>query len=101
MWQQILQSMARLDAGEIRENHFDVPGELPENLPARTAGRGGLCRVRDDSDALERSVSLRHGFEYRDAFGAHRQPVSGILEVAAGDDTTVRRLECGADFKIR
>ena len=39
--------------------------------------------------------------ENRDALGAHRQAVGGVLDVAAGDDSAIGRFQRGADLELR
>src|SRR5687768_5860028 len=101
MRQQILQLMDRLDVGEVCEDHLDVAGKLPQYLSARPAWRRRLRRVSHHDDALEGTMSLGDGLEDRDALGAHRETVGRVLDIAARDDSPVRRFEGGADLEIR
>ena len=40
--------------GESREEDFEIAAELPEDLPACAAWRGGIGRVGDNRDATGR-----------------------------------------------
>ena len=64
-------------------------------------GDVGCDGVGDDDDARERPVAFGHRLENRDALGAHRQAVGGVLDVAAGDDSAVGRFQRGADLELR
>ena len=77
---------------QVREDHFEVAAELPQDLPARPARRRRVGRVGHHGDAAEAAVPVRERLEHRDALGAHGQPVGGVLDVAAGDDRCRRRL---------
>ena len=91
----------RRDRVEIREHDFDVAGKLPQDLPARAARRRRVCRVGDDGDAAKVAMAVGQRLEHRHALGADRQAVGGVLDVAAGDDRAVRRLERRADLEAR
>lgn len=86
---------------QVRENHFDVAGKLPQDLAAGSARGRRVSGIGDDDDAPKRSVSLRDGLEDSDALGAHREAVGGILDVAPGDDLTIVGLERRADLEVR
>ena len=93
--------MARSHRVQVGKNHFEVPAELPQHLPARAARRRRPIGVGDNGDAPERSMAFGDGFEDRNALGAHREPVGGVLDVRAGDDPAVGRFQRGADFEVR
>src|SRR5437762_12104185 len=88
-------------AVQVGKNHFEVSCKLPQHLAARAAWRGRRVGWRDDDQAAERTVSLGERFENRDTLGAERQAVRGVLEVAAGEDGPVTRLDGGADLEMR
>ncbi len=86
---------------QISEDHLEVAGELPEDLAARAARRRRRLRRRDDGDATERAMAVRQRLVHGHALGADRQAVGGVLDVAAGDDRAVRRLERRAHLELR
>src|SRR5678815_4216450 len=86
---------------QIGEDDFEVATEFPQDLPTRAAGWRWRDRVRDDSDARELAMSLGERFEHRHAFGADREPVGRVLDIAAGDDDAVRCFESRADLELR
>ena len=51
--------------------------------------------------ATEPAVALGERLEHRDPLGTDRQPVGGVLDVAAGDDGAVGGFERGADLEVR
>ena len=67
----------------------------------RHAPQGGVgdARVGDHGDARERSMPFGHRLEDRDALGANGQAVTGVLDVAAGDDGAVAGLDRRADLE--
>ena len=54
--------------------------ELTTGSAGRRQGRGG------DNDRIEFSMAARDGGADGVSFGADRQPVGGIFDIAAGDD---------------
>lgn len=84
---------------QIGEDHLDVAGELPQNLPARSAGWRWRARVGHDGDAPEGAVSVGERLEDRDALGAHGETIGGILDIATGDDVTVHGFEGRTDLE--
>src|SRR6185312_5410039 len=86
---------------EVREHDLDIPAELPQDLPARPAGRSQRAGVGDNSDTFESAGAFRNRFEDRDPFRAERQSISCVFDVAAGVDTAVRILDRGPYFEVR
>src|SRR5688572_22204838 len=77
---------------EVADQHFDVAAELPEDLPAGAARRGGRTRGGDDGDGREAAEALRDRLEHRHPLRAHGEPVGRVLHVAAGEDRKSTRL---------
>ena len=86
-------------ASQVGQHDLDVAGELPENLTARAARRRRRLGVGHDRNAAKAAMALGERLEHRDALGAHRQAVGGVLDVAAGDDRAVGGFEGGADLE--
>ena len=86
---------------EIRKNDFKIAREFPQDLTARAARRGGRFGWGDHHDPAELAVTFGERLEYRDALGAHGEPVRGVLDVAAGDDRAVCRFKSGAYREVR
>src|SRR5260370_757926 len=97
--QQVGQAIDAFHFLEVGEDDFEIAAELPENLPARTAWRRRVFRVRDDRDAREFPFAFGNRFDESDALGTDRQAVGRILDVAAGEDRAARRFQRGADLK--
>ncbi len=88
-------------ACQIGEDHFEVTAKFPQDLPACAAGRRELVGVGNDRDAAEFAMTFRERFEHGDALSANREAVGGILDITAGNDYAVIRLEGGADLETR
>src|SRR5262245_41967587 len=86
---------------QIREVDLQVAAELPQDLPARAAGRRRRLGVGDDRNPREDAVAFGERLEHRDAFGADGEAVRRVLDVAPGDDGAVARLQRGADLEVR
>ena len=99
VWQQLAQFVGGGYRGEIRQRHVDIAGEFPQDLAACTAWGCGFGRVGNHRNASKSAVAIGQCLEHRDPFGAQRQPVGRIFDVAAGDDMPIGRLERGADFE--
>ena len=99
--QQILELMSAGLAPQIRQDHFEVAAKLPQNLATGAARRRWRVGVGHHGNTCELSMSLRECFEHRNALGANRKAVGGILDVAPGDDRAVGGLERRADFEVR
>src|SRR5436305_12614377 len=55
--QKVLQVVRALAIGEVRELDLEVAAELPQDLPARAAGRRRFVGVGHDRDPRERAVA--------------------------------------------
>ena len=99
--EEIAQLVATRLAREVRENHFEVAAELPEDLAAGAAGRRRSLGIGHDRHAPELAMSFGQRLEHRHALGADRQPVGGVLDVAAGDHGAVGGFQRGADLELR
>jgi hypothetical protein len=86
---------------QIRENYRDIAAEFPDDLPAGTARRREGIRVGHDGDGVEPAFALADCFEDRSAFGADRQAVTGIFDVAPAEDSSRNSSKRGADAEIR
>src|SRR5262245_24302943 len=87
---------AKLLAGAVggAEEHARGGTKFMEDLAARAAGCGAVFRrYRQGRDF---PLPFRNGAEDGDAFRAHRQPVTRILDVAAGIDASTSSQCCGA-----
>ena len=71
---------------QVAEDDLEVAAVFPQQLPAGSARRRRRLGVGDHGDPGEDGVALRQRLDERDALGAERQPVGGVLDVAAGDD---------------
>ncbi len=69
----------------------------------RQAPHGGVGESVSATTTMRRELAMPFGdrLEDGDAFGADRQAVGGVLDVAAGDDLAARGLERGADLESR
>src|SRR5579863_2025996 len=43
---------------QVRQDHFRVAAEFPQDLAARAAGRGEPIGIRDDGDGVESAFAL-------------------------------------------
>src|SRR3954451_5789404 len=98
-WEQFSQTVRARLTSKIRQQHFEVTAEFPENLAAGTARRRRLVRIGHNRDATELRVPVGQRLEHRDAFGTDRQAVCRILDVATCDDSPVRGLQRGANLE--
>src|SRR5262249_29862242 len=57
-WKEFGQSFSRQHAIQVCQNHFNVAGKFPEQLPASAAGASRLGSVRDDANADELALPL-------------------------------------------
>ncbi len=64
-------------------------------------GGVGLSVSATTAMRVKTRVPFGQRLDQRDALGAQRQPVGRVLDVAAGDDVAVARLERGADLEFR
>src|SRR5271155_3639793 len=69
---------------QVHQDDLEIPAELPQNLAASAAGRGEGFGIGGDGDACEPGGALRDRLENSDSFGADREPIGGILDVATG-----------------
>ena len=76
-----------------------VGPELRQHLPAGAARRGRRVRVRHDHRAPEPLGAGRDRGAHRGALGADREPVRGVLDVAAHEHAAIVRLERAAHAK--
>ena len=80
-----------------------ITSTSPQNsqMICRQAPHGGVGAAVSATTAMRRNERLpfRQRLEDRDAFGAHRQAVGRVLDVAAGDDLAALGLERGADLE--
>src|SRR5437762_1479353 len=88
-------------ADEIRQRDVDVAAVLPHQLPARTAWRRRLFRLRYDRDRREFALAGGQRGEQGDALGAHCQSVCAVLYVAAAEDFSGLRSQSCADLELR
>src|SRR2546428_7883914 len=86
---------------QVGEDDLQVTSKLPQDLAACAARRRRLVGIRDDRNTRERAMPLRDRLEHRNALSANRQPVSGVLDIAAGYHASVGRFESGADVEVR
>src|SRR5262245_30735519 len=93
--------MATRFSFQVRQDHLEIPGEFPQDLPARAAGWGGRLGGRNHDDAPELAVAFGERLEHRDPLGANGQAIRSVLDVAAGDDRPVCGFERSADFETR
>ena len=100
LWEKGGHAMAFDFAIQVREDHFRVAAEFPQDLPACAARRHRQRGIGDDRQARERTVTVGQGLEHRHPLGTDGEAVGGVLDVAAGDDGAVGRLERGADLDI-
>src|SRR5580692_8733120 len=87
-------------AFEIGEHDRNVATKFPDDLAAVAAGRGERVGVGDDGDGIETALAFADGFEDGDALGAESEAVSGVFDVAAGENLARRRVQGSADFEI-
>src|SRR3954471_12006733 len=98
-WEQFSQTVRARLTSKVRQQHFEVTAEFPENLAAGAARRRRLVGIGNNRDAPELRVPLGQRLEHRDAFGTDRQAVCRILDVATCDDSPVRGLERGPNLE--
>jgi hypothetical protein len=99
--QQFADPMAACLTLEIRKNYLQIAREFPQDLTARAARWSWRLRWGDHYDPAELAVTFGERLEYRDALGAHGEPVRGVLDVAAGDNRAVCRFKGGAYLEVR
>src|SRR5438477_4287736 len=98
--QKRLQPVCGLLSCEVRQNDFEVAAEFPQDLPARAARRRQRRRVGDDGDAGKNAMAFGDRLEHRDAFGADRQAVRRVFDVAARNNCPVGGFEGSAHFEV-
>src|SRR5712691_1534963 len=86
---------------EVGQRDIDVTAVLPHQLAAGAARRRWLFRLRDDGDRSEFALTGCERGEQGHAFGADRQAVGAILDVAAAIDFSGFGPQCRADFELR
>ena len=67
------------------EHYLEISAELPKNLAAGSAGRGGCLRIGDDGDGLQHPFAFGNGFQYGNSFGTSAQPIRRALDIAAAE----------------
>src|SRR5262245_13712487 len=65
---------------EVDQRDFDIATELPENLPARAAGRSQDLGIGGDCDTAESAHAFGYRFEDRDPLGANGETIGGVLD---------------------
>src|ERR1700733_712565 len=99
--EQIFQAQGFGFSVQVRERHLDIPAEFPQNLTACATRRSQYLRVGRYGDALKFMDAFGNCFEYGDAFGAHRQAVRGVLDIATGEHLAVFGFQCRTHLKMR
>ena len=79
---------------DIDKQHRQLVAKLGHELTARTTRRGSSGRR--DGDRLEPSCTLGHRMRHRHALGTDRQTINGVLDIGAGEYTSVDGAQCGA-----
>src|ERR1700686_3177127 len=100
LWEKGGHAMAFDFAIQVREDHFRVAAEFPQDLAARGAGRRERFGIRDDGDGVESGFAFGNRLEDRDPLGAQRQAIGGIFHVAAGENSSGFRAHRGAHAEI-
>jgi hypothetical protein len=101
MREQIGKLMLSMPPLEICQDHLQVTAEFPQDLPTGAAwGRELIC-VGHHCHTSERAIPFGKRLEHRHTFGANRQTIGRVFDVATRDDGTVGALECGADLEVR
>src|SRR5690348_5626987 len=99
-WKKVQRAFALGFAFEIRENHGNIAAKFPDDLAARATGRRERVGIGDDGDGFEIVLALGDGFENGDAFGAEREAVAGVFDVAAAIDASGFGMNGGAHEKF-
>src|SRR5260370_34296988 len=86
---------------EVRHNYGNIAAEFPDQLAAGAAGRCKSIGIRDHGNGVEAALPFADGFEDGDAFGAHSEAVSGVLNIASAEDSAGRGTQRGAHAKVR
>src|SRR3954463_11738791 len=98
-WKQFSQTVRARLTSKVRQQHFEVTAEFPENLAARAARRGRFVGIGHNRDAAELRVPVGERLEHCNAFGTNGQAVCRVLDVATCDDSPVRGLQRGANLE--
>ena len=85
---------------QVRENHFRVSAEFPDDLAARSAGRRERIGVGHHGDGVKSALAFGNGLKNRDALGAKRQAVRRVLHVAAAENPSGFRAHRRAHAEI-
>lgn len=100
MGKEIIQSSLKRQFGIADCGNAKLRCKLGKYLQAGAAGRGrGLRRGKDEQSA-EMAMTLGYRPGQGDPFGAERQAVRGVFNVAAIDNLVVAGQQGGADGKV-
>ena len=87
-------------ADSIHESDF-LDAELGHDLSASTAGGDGRCGIGHNNNADELIGALSDGLMDGDAFGAERESVGKVFDIAAAKNPTVEVFDCGSYREMR
>src|ERR1035438_9209689 len=82
--EKIFQAIGFGFAGQVDQYQFHVPAKLPENLPEGAAGRREILGIGGHGHAAELADAFRDCLEHGHAFGAEREAVGSVFDVASG-----------------
>jgi len=86
---------------EIAQDHIEVAGIFPEQLPAWPAGGRRLVTLCHDGDAGELVSTFGECLEKGDSLSTDRQAIRSVFDVAAGKDSAILAQQCRPDGKPR
>src|SRR3984893_13658720 len=85
---------------QVGEDNLRVAAKFPDNLPASSARRRERISVGHDGHGVEPALAFGDCLENRDALGAQRQAVGGVLHIAAGENSARFRAHRSANAKV-
>ena len=96
-----LETYGFLFATEIRKSKLHVSTELPQYLTTGATRRRQSIRIRNYGNPLRFQAAFRDRFENRHSFGAHRESIRRVLDVAAGVNPPLIVFKSRPHFKSR
>ena len=98
--QQLADAMPSRLTFQVSKNDLQIARELPQDLAACATWRRRCIGWRDDHHTAELAMTFGQRFENGDAFGAHREAIRRVFEVAAGDDGAVGGFDGCANLEM-
>src|SRR4029077_9841336 len=100
LWKQIAHLNDFGFALEIGHDHGNVATKFPDQLAAGSARRRERIGIRHHGNSVEPALAFADCFKNGDAFGANREAVSSVLDVAPAKDSAGGGTKRGTHAKI-